>query len=357
MVDDPITNSIVSWSRNGCSFIVWNPPEFAKDLLPKYFKHNNFSSFVRQLNTYGFRKSDPDQWEFANEDFIRGERQLLKNIHRRKPVHSHSAQNQSGSSSPLTEIEKQEFEKEIKQLKRDKNLLHLKIQKRQRETEDFKLQKQSVHERLHNLEYRQRELTSFLAQLMQQTQLHNKKRRLFKFDEDASLIVQKENIAPTNGLILDPKRIDKLESSLKFWENILLGAGETLGDYETTSQLSTVIVTELHTSSEDNAYGEACSPSIHPSTLHLKEVDSSPELAGSACVVDSPPTSRIVIDTRPKPLETDVNPKLTSASTGEALNPPATTMVNDHFWEQFLTEIPRLYVNEQETQSRGSNYG
>ena len=52
MVDDPSTNSIVSCSPTNNSFVVWNPPEFARDLLPKYFKHNNFSIFLRQLNTY-----------------------------------------------------------------------------------------------------------------------------------------------------------------------------------------------------------------------------------------------------------------------------------------------------------------
>jgi len=52
LVDDPCTDHIVSWGEDGATFVVWQPPEFARDLLPNYFKHNNFSSFVRQLNTY-----------------------------------------------------------------------------------------------------------------------------------------------------------------------------------------------------------------------------------------------------------------------------------------------------------------
>lgn len=52
MVEDPSTDSIVSWSQGRNSFVVWDAIKFATTLLPKYFKHSNFSSFLRQLNTY-----------------------------------------------------------------------------------------------------------------------------------------------------------------------------------------------------------------------------------------------------------------------------------------------------------------
>ncbi|KAK8959783.1 Heat stress transcription factor B-4 [Platanthera guangdongensis] len=98
LVDDSSTDRVISWGEHCTTFIVWRPQEFARDLLPKYFKHNNFSSFVRQLNTYGFRKIVAERWEFANDFFRKGEKHLLSEIHRRKA----SQQPQQYINSPTT---------------------------------------------------------------------------------------------------------------------------------------------------------------------------------------------------------------------------------------------------------------
>ncbi|XP_075405226.1 heat shock factor protein 1 isoform X3 [Tenrec ecaudatus] len=95
LVSDPDTDALICWSpQSGNSFHVFDQGQFAKEVLPKYFKHSNMASFVRQLNMYGFRKvvhieqgglvkPEKDDTEFQHPCFLRGQEQLLDSIKRK----------------------------------------------------------------------------------------------------------------------------------------------------------------------------------------------------------------------------------------------------------------------------------
>ncbi|CAH2078601.1 unnamed protein product [Thlaspi arvense] len=77
MVDDPSTDSIISWGPNGNSFIVWNPAECCRDLFPRLLGITDFARFAR----FDFTKIETGpQLEFTREGFVRGEPERLVQI-------------------------------------------------------------------------------------------------------------------------------------------------------------------------------------------------------------------------------------------------------------------------------------
>ncbi|KAL4062510.1 HSF-type DNA-binding-domain-containing protein [Scleroderma citrinum] len=94
MINDQKSQHFISWTEHGTSFVVSNVGEFSRNILGSHFKHNNFSSFVRQLNMYGFHKinrtpraqrtsSNPQIWEFSHPKFLRERPDLLEAIKRK----------------------------------------------------------------------------------------------------------------------------------------------------------------------------------------------------------------------------------------------------------------------------------
>lgn len=128
---------VASWTNRGDSFVVKQPAAFAEHVIPTYFKHRKFSSFVRQLNLYGFRKvratsasalvddaetgaeedaSPKDWWEFRHERFVRGRRDLLCEIRRRSPSDARVF-TPLGAGTPVERVEFEELRLEVNGLR------------------------------------------------------------------------------------------------------------------------------------------------------------------------------------------------------------------------------------------------
>lgn len=111
---------MIRWSDKGDSFIVLDEDEFAKTLIPELFKHNNYASFVRQLNMYGFHKKvglsdnsmkaserkNKSPSEYYNPYFRRGHPNLLWLIN--KPKSGAGKKNSKGKRPDEADVESEE---------------------------------------------------------------------------------------------------------------------------------------------------------------------------------------------------------------------------------------------------------
>ncbi|XP_057536892.1 heat stress transcription factor A-7a-like [Amaranthus tricolor] len=176
MVEDPRTDPIVSWSTTFDSFIVWDPYKLSIDLLPKYFKHSNFSSFVRQLNTYGFRKVHLDRWEFANSGFQKGKKHLLKTVKRR----NHTSNNIN--SIPLLQKEA-----ELLNLKKEQEALKVEILDLKQQQQDSDTTLAAMGERIKSAEWKQKQIILLIAKAMKRTASFQQLLQSYKQKKDLSI--------------------------------------------------------------------------------------------------------------------------------------------------------------------------
>jgi len=104
----------IQWGPAGDTIVVTDQAVFARAVLPRFFKHDNIRSFVRQLNMYGFQRcrnpgcngsveGEHGQLEFYHENFIEGRKDLMCQITRGLPSHKRQAVGvESGASSAVT---------------------------------------------------------------------------------------------------------------------------------------------------------------------------------------------------------------------------------------------------------------
>ncbi|XP_041975866.1 heat shock factor protein isoform X2 [Aricia agestis] len=146
LVNDTETNHLISWSPGGKTFVIKNQADFARELLPLYYKHNNMASFIRQLNMYGFHKItsvengglryDKDDIEFSHPCFMRGHAYLLEHI-KRKIANPKSivASNESGEKILLKPELMNKVLADVKQMKGKQESLDAKFSAMKQENE------------------------------------------------------------------------------------------------------------------------------------------------------------------------------------------------------------------------------
>ena len=85
LVSNQDHKNIIGWVRDGAAFEVRCPKLFETEILPKFFRHSRFQSFVRQLNFYAFKKISRERssWVYSHEYFQREKPELLDLLRRK----------------------------------------------------------------------------------------------------------------------------------------------------------------------------------------------------------------------------------------------------------------------------------
>jgi len=170
ILEDNQFPDIVDWNLDGTAIVIKNPLEFSQKVLNQYFKHRNLTSFVRQLNMYGFHKQRTLKIEhiYSHELFQRNKKHLLDQIKRKihdqiniEPVDSID---EPESVDPNQDIGSLMQEKQV--LKRYNIQASTKINNLEGKIKDLAIQNQILRDQISQQDERDRILISLMASIL-----------------------------------------------------------------------------------------------------------------------------------------------------------------------------------------------
>ncbi|XP_062393179.1 heat shock factor protein isoform X2 [Sardina pilchardus] len=184
LLEDQSTNDLICWSQDGCSFLVLDELRLSKEVLPLYYKHSNMTSFVRQLNMYGFHKVvhvdsglpvDPEHSqsvEFQHAYFQRSQGHLLGLIHRKVSV-SRVTEDSAQASQVLVEVSR---------VGRWCDSSHLKLLSLCRDNASLWEEVDSLRQKYQHQQKIIRKIIHFITSAVQSSRIKGTKRKLARID-------------------------------------------------------------------------------------------------------------------------------------------------------------------------------
>ena len=286
----------------------------------------------------GFRKIGK-LWEFANDDFVRNQKHLIKNIRRGKTVYSRSSQNAHGQgvAAPVAETDRQTLNANIQNLKHDTEQMFLELKRKEEVKKMHEITSQYLKGRLETLERNHQSVLSSVGQklekpenefsiwLLTKTTERKRKGRIRRnnpFCNAASIedhvgtshVIHKENDPSVSRLSLNMENLNLLESSMTFWEKITddVGAEVQPKSLEVDMNSMPLVVVPDPVATEPDG------------VVIPNHVATEPAVIDASDLVAVEPTDAVV----PEFVEPKEQPVTSSVTTG----------YNNEFWGQYLQE-------------------
>ncbi|XP_041992296.1 heat stress transcription factor A-4a-like [Salvia splendens] len=225
-----------------------------------------------------------------------------------------------------TPSEREEYEKEIEKLRQERVSLETEVESYRQKNQGYEDELRSLGQTLQGIDQRQRQLVDSLAHLLQspgygsglmdQSESPSKKRRLLalRYLRDEAKVIKEDPSHSSPLPVLDLKYLEKLDSSLTFWETFLHGIDQIPPENEPSSPM------------EPDINVPPCTPPQ--------------ECCNESLAYD--PESR---PNKPSGVDMKISPDARSAE-GSGTN--QAVAANDVFWQQFLTEAPAPSVVQAE---------